>query len=215
MAGYKRSRGGRRVMKRVKRRRTRGRRSFGRRRKLNNSTVYSFKRRWIGNPILPIAGGSSANGATTFSLSNVRNASEFGNLFDQYMITHATITFTLIVDTGAQIAANATIPTLYWCNDFDDSTPPPDANELRERQGCKIRYLRPGVPVTCRVKPACLDQVYRSTVATAYSPQWRQWVDCSTMDVPHYGIKWFIDNMFTTALVKAEQCLWFKCKGLR
>lgn len=151
-----------------------------------------------------------------FTLGALPDVSDFTNLFDRYMITHVQLRFFLIIDPSAQAAAAATYPKLYFVRDYDDSTAPASLNSLRQHSKCVVRVMNPNRAVTINIKPAITTEVYRSAVATSYSPKWRQWVDMAHTDVPHYGLKWGIDDLTNTNYkVEILGKIWFQCKDQR
>lgn len=152
----------------------------------------------------------------SFAINGVAGIGEFSALFDQYMLTHVQMMFHLRIDPSAQTATTAIYPKLYWFTDYDDANAPPSLNAVREHPRCKIAVLNPNRPVICNIKPAVLNEVYRSPTTSSYNPKWRQWLDFAQTDVPHYGLKFAIDNFTNTNyIVSTELKFWFACKGVR
>lgn len=184
-----------------------------------NRDVHFFKRSYA-----QIAPGSFAGNvayapylnAYSFNLAQLPNYTEFSNLFDRYMLTHVQLRFTLKIDPSAQAAASAVYPKLYYVKDYDDSSSPASLDVLREHSRCVQKVLYPNRPVIVNVKPAILQEIYRSGVATTYSPRWKTWIDCNTMDCPHYGLKWGLDDFTNTNMkIDIEGKMWFACKDAR
>lgn len=185
-------------------------------RSVNRYETHFFKRSVAGSPINGAAGFLPYLAGTSTSLGVLPNVSEFANLFDQYMITHWQLRFYLSIDPSAQAAASAVYPRLFWCPDNDDVAIPSSLNELRERSKTRTRILTPSRPVIVNVKPSVLNEVYRGLGTITYSPKWKQWIDMSNTDVPHYGLKWAIDNLTNTNYsLNIEQVMWFRCKNVR
>jgi hypothetical protein len=139
------------------------------------------------------------NGVNTFDLSKVRNPSELTALYDQYMITGVKLVFKLTTNPDApfrlnQSADNSTnwYPRMFYTRDYDNDTVE-TSNDLRERNTTKMCILRPNKDIKIFVKPAVRNQLYLDGVTAATSPVWNQWIDCSTTQVPHYGLKWSLD----------------------
>jgi hypothetical protein len=130
-----------------------------------------------------------------FTLADLPSSSEFTALFDQYRINWVEYTFTLKTPFNALPAS----PLIYVAEDHDDSSPP-SRTFVNERQGCKV--LSFGIDrnrITVRVVPTVVNQVYQSAVASGYSRmEPGTWLDCSYPSVPHYGLKYFIDNYNTS-----------------
>lgn len=152
----------------------------------------------------------------SFSLGQLPQVSEFTNLFDRYKITHVQLRFFLKIDPSAQTAANASFPKLYFVKDYNDTSTPSNLDELRQHNKCQVRVLNPNRPIIVNIKPAVLSETYRGVATTTYSPKWRQWVDCTHTDVPHYGLKWGIDDFTNTNYkLDIEGKMWFACKDQR
>lgn len=153
--------------------------------------------------------------AYSFQLTDVQNATEFGALYDRYMITHVQMKFYLRVDPTAQSASTAIWPRMWYIKDYDDTTPASIA-EIREHSQYKEHVLNPARPLVINLKPAILAQTYRTAVAAGYSPKWKQWVDMAQLNVPHYGFKMAVDDFTNTNYTLAcEVRYWFSCKDVR
>lgn len=152
---------------------------------------------------------------TAISFSQIANSTEFSALYDQYKLNLVKVQFWLRIDPGAQTAAAAVLPKLFWFRDMDDNVPA-SQTEMRERATCKIAVLRPDRPVTVWIKPNVLQEVYRGVGTTSYAPKFGQWLDMTNTDVTHYGIKWNIDNLTNTNYyVDIESTYYFQCKNTR
>lgn len=154
-------------------------------------------------------------GALSTSLAQVTNSGELTALYDQYMITYVKYLFFLEVDPGAQAAASAIYPKLYMVRDQDDSTVL-SQNEMRERANCQIRVMNPDKPVIVSYKPNLLTTQWYNGVTNGYTPVWRKWLDASNPNIPHYGLKFNIDNLTNTNYrVRIETRVWIACKNSR
>lgn len=148
-------------------------------------------------------------------LSYLPNATEFSNLYDQFMITYVVHRFFLEVDPSAQAAASAIAPKLYYTRD-QDSLGLLSLDELRERSTCKIKVLRTDRPITIKYKPNLLQEVYRGAITTTYSPKWNTWIDMSNTDASHFGLIFAIDNFTNTNYKLSVQTkVYFACKNTR
>lgn len=160
--------------------------------------------------------------AYTVALASLPNASEFGNLFDQYKITGAKFEIAPLTSEGILSPNIGTtnqlgFAPLHTVIDYDDSTPPVSLSQMLEYGSHKqtmahqkhVRYIKPKV----------LQEVYRSAVSTGYRPISSQWVDMSYNDVPHYGLKVYAEPPQTTSLASitySVYCtLYFACKNVR
>ena len=200
-------------------------------------SMHSFSRMKNTSQILTLSNNTAyANGSFTFALNDLTNYTEFTNLFDQYKITKVQIEFKMHTNPyilystqpvgGAQAAAPITFPTIYLVNDHDDATALTLA-EFKERQSVRRFVLAPNKIIKWSVKPAILNQLYRTAVSTAYAPKYGQFIDCAQADVPHYGVKWGIDYDGATLpqilagpygqdiTVGVEMRYWFTTKDVR
>lgn len=153
-----------------------------------------------------ITGGVSTqqNFAWTFNLHQVRNYTEFTNLFDQFRINKIILKFFLYSDPSAQTANTAVYPRMWYCPDYDDDAPL-TIDVLRERQKTRVAQLKPGRPVKIRVTPASLAMMYGGVASTSYMPVFKRWVDTNYGGTPHYGLKFaFEDGALQTWQVRVE-----------
>lgn len=181
--------------------------------------LYNFKRWAQGNPnnftLIGAAGFAPYQGALTFQLSDVANVSDFSNLFDHYRINKVVVRFWLRSDPGAQAAAGATYPKLYSVIDYDDSGLL-SQTQMREHPNCRIRAMNPNRPIVIAFTPATLQLTYLSAVASTFTPQFKKFVDMANTGVPHYGLKFNIDDLTNTNYrVDVETCYYISCKGVR
>lgn len=181
----------------------------------SNVTTHSFSRKTALSSIVGNVAYSPYQSFTGIRLSYLTNASEFGALYDQYRINWVKVQFWLRIDPSAQTAAAASQPKLYWFRDQDDQILA-SQSEMRERSNLKIAVLRTDRPVTIWIKPNVLSETFRGTATTSYSPKFGQWLDMTTNDVEHYGIKYNIDFLTNTNyVVDVESTYYFQCKNTR
>jgi len=178
--------------------------------------IYNFRRNYNHGDL---AGNATFNPllvGNSFTFSTLPNANEFGVLFDQYKITSVKLRFYLAIDPAAQTAATAVYPRMWWTTDNDDDGVPTSIDQLREHSDVKTEILHPDRPIEVFLKPSVLATVYRSAVSSSYVPKWGQWIDMAAQNVPHYGLKYAVDNFTNTNYVlRVEGQMWFQCRGLR
>lgn len=198
----------------------------GYRAKLAKYNVHMYKR-WA-TPVLHTASFPSTayNQQITFSLDQVRGASELTALYDQYMIVGVKVVFQLVTNPDADRKINETTnanasnfyPKLMFVRDYDNITIE-TPNDLRERNNMKMVVLQPNKTASVYVRPAVRNLVYLDGVTPATSPVWNQWVDCSTTTVPHLGLKFSVDfqGLSTAAdyFLRVETCYYLKFKNVR
>lgn len=154
---------------------------------------------------------------TTFSLFDLASYGEFLNLFDNYRITRVVYRWvvTRSPDWNSTTANRGWSIRVGWCHDFNDSI---GINQLNiwQRSNLKEAYLNTDKLKTkwYSLRPSCLMQLYEGTGATAYAPKWRQWVDTADYSMPHYGIKYAYDNLYTGCNLRLEAKIYCEFKGV-
>jgi hypothetical protein len=88
---------------------------------------------------------------------------------------------------------------------------------MLERSAMRQFAMKPDRVYTIPVRPALLQEVYRTAVTTSYVPKWGQFVDLGTADVPHYGLKigWAYQPSTAYGAIVAWFTYTFACKGVR
>lgn len=191
-------------------------------------TTNQFKIRDTTNAITEIDASFTPN------FNDVKNVTEFTNLYDKYMITGVQYTFRLCnnpnsehnmgansAGTSTQVASNF-YPDLWWCLDYDDSTII-TKTQIQEYQNCRRRVLQPNRPVKIwlkapRTRCALLDG---STLKSAGVNRAFQWVDMNQTTIDHFGLKLAICAPSPDVLmnvdftVHVEAKYYFKCKDVR
>lgn len=214
--GTKRGRTGRGGARRT-RKRTMVARPFPYRR-MQVANIHHFKR-MISNP-------GSLQGAVGYApytsnfylngLTNLPNYLEFTNLYEQFRINYCVWKVWLRIDPSAQTATNASYPKFYWCRTDDSTSTPGTLDVIRERQNSRVKVLTPNRPITVKFRPNVLGAAYQTAVSTAYTPKWKQWIDCGNSSTVHYGFGWAIDNLTNTNYyLDFEISVYFSCKNSR
>lgn len=195
---------------RIRKRRINRRKPVVRRRKMalvkrintSRSGIHYFTRRYVVANITASTTGlgvqNPASGALSFNLAALPNASEFTALFDQYKLMNVKLDFVPFGDTvnlpistmtGTSSVLSPGGP-LILAVDYDDNTTPADAASLLQYQNSKV------VPIPRRhrmtIRPKFATEVYRSGVSTGYGAR-TGWLDCANSDVPHYGVKYYMN----------------------
>lgn len=168
--------------------------------------VHSF-RRWAATD-QRLSGTGGTGYADVFTLDKLPQYTEFDTLYDRYMITSVVVKFQLISNPdsayfpGSSTTVNADnwYPKLWYYTDYDDNTAPTSLDDVKQVARAKHVVLRPNKEIKVVVKPAILAQTYRTSTSTGYAPVWKQWVDIANVDVPHYGLKYWMDRDWETRL---------------
>lgn len=164
--------------------------------RVSPNQVYTFRRNLFYQDVLNSSATVDAFWSKSFKLSELPNASEFTNLFDQYKITKVEVTFypmTMPVssglnNTGASILPlGATVPLLFTVVDYN-SVNTTTLNQMRQ-------YSTLNVTTYGRVHkrtfvPKMSTNVYQGVSGDGYAqPIQAPWVDTASAEVEYYGIK--------------------------
>jgi len=178
------------------------------------SDLHYFKRFAFKATISP-SPGDVAYGAMSFQLDQLPAYTEFASLFDQYRIEKIDIVFSTRLDpSSSSAAAQAWFPRLFTLVDNDDTTIPSGADELRQSARCQLSIVKPDSFVRRSFTPKCLATVYNTAVSSGYALSNNTWLDMATPSVPHYGLKYAVENLSTlntqTILVEVSYHLAFR-----
>jgi len=176
------NRPGRRMRRRINRRAMIPRGLGNRVRKPN---VYSFKRNiYVPDFVAQLATDNTFNFIPQLNL--IPNYTEFTALFDQYRFLG--VKFTLIPRfniTNASLSTGTLPSQIMSALDYD-GTGPTNLTAIQQYQTLKVTR---GTATHKRYfKPAVLTMLYETSTSTAYGPKWKQWIDASNVQVPHYGL---------------------------
>lgn len=165
-----------------------------------------------GNDLLP-----SQDGATLFKLNNVAGSGELVSLFDNYRIVKVLYRWVITRNPDEVItAANKGIyPRIVWAHDFNDSIPI-TRQQLYQRSGLREVYFSDNMQKTrwYSLRPAVQSRVYETISSDAFTPKWRQWIDTSEDNAPHYAIKFSADQNYSGMAIRLEAKLVIECKGI-
>lgn len=207
----------------------RGRR-VGRRGKFAKAISQHVYSRYGTDPSMVDVTSTEYDFAETMQFGNIKAYTEFTALYDRYRITCVQLQITLINNPNATWPLNGGpagadhngtnwYPKFWYCRDYDDDTPITLA-DMRERSNVKNFILRPNKEYKINVRPAILNQTYRTLTTTGYSPHWKQWIDMVDTNVPHYGLKWVVDTQGLNPddtypfKIRVERKYFFTCKDV-
>lgn len=128
------------------------------------------------------------------------SATEFTALFDTYMIDKidvmAMTTFSNVGMVSSPSTQAIALPYVAYVKDYDDSN---DTQLPVIQQYNGVRYtnftngVRGGPVKLATIRPKQSVMIYNTSTTTAYGEK-RGWVDCVNANVPHYGMKYALDN---------------------
>lgn len=159
------------------------------------------------------ASGAPAPLTTTFNLGDVAGSGDFQNTFDNYVIKKVLYRWVLRRDPSVG-STPSSYPRILWVHDFNDQVAPASFAQLRQYANCREITLNDDKFQSrwYSLNPATLPLTYVTSVSSATGPKWRQWFDTSVATVPHYGLKYAVDQLYTgvTILLEAKYVMSFK-----
>lgn len=106
-------------------------------------------------------------------------------------------------------------PTLYYALDYDDNVTPASLAVIREKGNCRQRIIKADSYIYIKIRPKVLIPVL-GTVVNGVAPIRSRPIDMNATGIPHYGIKWAVDNLANTNyLLTVEADYYFTCYGTR
>lgn len=159
--------------------------------KLMGSKVHYFKRTAFYSGMIAGSTLLDVGGALVFQLNSLPNYTEFTNLFDMYRINGVKVTF-MPRGNSAEVGTNQGIVKLFSAIDYDDNTTPASLSEILQYETLKTtnstrdhkRYI----------KPKLARVLYQAGASNAYGAG-TGWIDCSNPQVPHYGMKYVLQQL--------------------
>lgn len=145
-------------------------------------------------------GAYAMGGAFKFELAHLSNVSEITNLYDNYRIkmvyVHVIPSFNSSDVAFAGTTGAMGIPMLHYTVDNDDAVVPTSRGKVMENSYAKSRRL--DAPFTIAVKPRA-QNVVATTAGSAAAGMLpvNQWLDCDSTTIPHYGLKFWLDEFPT------------------
>lgn len=132
---------------------------------------------------------------TDLAVISMPSTSDFTSLYDQYKILSYTIEIRpRYTDRSLNAGSGTTtiaVPTIYWVYDQDDVNVPANAGEIMQHPKVRSKFLNRVVMITVK-NPSITAPVYRPGVAFGYETRKAPWIDLANLDVPHLGVKYFI-----------------------
>lgn len=179
---------------------------------------YTFTRKFLfGN--LNMGTGTGFSLAYSFTIQDLPGYTEFAQLFDSYRINLVTVRYDWSKNDASSAGGIVNAPMMYNVIDKDDDTALGTLSEALQYGNCIVHNFGQNPTFQRSFVPCIASATYRSAVTTAYSRKSRQWLDFSTTDVPHYGIKYWVAIAGTPALDlgSIQQCVTvnFSCKDTR
>jgi len=161
--------------------------------------AHSFCERVIEEYNLPVNGAGLFQ---SFSLDSIYNSTSYQKLFEYYKINKVIVTLrykadgqvrqdSVVTSSPGTQSVNEVNPVVYFKVDHNDVTADSiDTMKASMRtKEIQFRNNRPKIDIV--LKPAILEEAYKSSIASTYVPKWGQWLTTADPTVPHYGIKMY------------------------
>lgn len=135
----------------------------------------------------------------TFSLSKMRNETEYASIFEQYRIDKVVATFRYkggaagIASVSGGANWNESNPLLYFKVDHNDASAD-TLDKMKDSMKTRTHQFTNDKPeFSIQIRPACLMQIYKSGTppneVTVNSPKWGVWLNTADNALLHYGLK--------------------------
>ena len=109
---------------------------------------------------------------------------------------------------GNTDANNEDTPIVYAAIDYNNAAAPTSADEMKEY--ANVLTFPMYQPRTFKIRPRIAIPVYRDNIGAAYIQQPKQWIDCSYADVPHYGLRvWVQSGQTRNAFRTNVECTYY------
>lgn len=145
---------------------------------------------------------SSTQGSISmyFSLNDIPNVAEFGNLFDMYKINCVKLQLKLINVPENNSFPNTNFanygnfyPTVWYTPDHDDNGTLTLA-QIKEFDRVRHKVLRLNREMNIVLRPTPLTQMYNTALTANYGVSTRaRYLDMAKPETPHYGVKIVFD----------------------
>lgn len=133
--------------------------------------------------------------AFNFKLSSVIDANDFVQLYERYKINGVKLKIMYQAD-SASVGGQGVLPILNFAYDHDDAVAPSSLNSVNSRSTAKQVVLNANRTVSIYIKPKVAAALFQG-VFSGYSVQRPPYIDISSADVQHYGLKMWINNFYT------------------
>lgn len=130
-----------------------------------------------------------------FKLSSVVDSSDFTNLYDKYKILGVKVRIMWQCN-QASVSGTSVLPVISYSVDHDDNTVPSSLYAITTKATSKVKVLGQNNYVDIYIRPRVAGQLYNTALLSGYSTVKAPWINSTYNDVPHYGLKFWINNMY-------------------
>ena len=140
--------------------------------------------------------------AAVHRLSQLEVPGDFTSLFDRYKITGVKATF-LYQISDAPAGGAAVLPTIMYATDFTDDNPA-DYSNMRQKQNVRQRILTANRPFSIFYRPKLQGIISANEVQSFGLSGAKGWISTSINNADHYGLKFLVNNMYSTTTVNSQ-----------
>jgi len=144
-----------------------------------------------------LGGINQSISGTPLTLSPLTSG-DFTALFDEYQIRSVKLQMFTGFDTST-LSASPNLPVFYLIKDYTDSNALSGLAEALQYENVQVVQggaTPPNNGLKWFIRPKVELQTYRTALTTGYSSKANQWISCDQSDVPHYGLKIWVDPMY-------------------
>lgn len=161
-----------------------------------STQVHAYRRKFLHETVSTSGTGIPVSKGYHFHFSQIPNVTEFTQLYDQFKILNVKVTFRPrynVSTTESASHGHGSIPSVHYLVDKDSASQPSNVvNTFLENTSARSLWL--SRPRTVSFKPTVLDQIYESSLSTAYSPRKAPWIDCADTAAQHYGLRYICET---------------------
>lgn len=132
-----------------------------------------------------------------FKLSSVIDSGDFTNLYDKYKIVGVKLKIMYQANT-ASTGGNSVMPVITYNVDHDDAAIPSSLNTVSTKAAARSRILTADRPINIYIKPKPAVALYQG-IFSGFGSGNSMYVNSSSPDVQHFGLKFWINNFYTPA----------------
>lgn len=137
-------------------------------------------------------------GGHYFTLNQITTPSDFTALFDRYKILGVKVKVIPYIN-DAPVGGAQIIPTLTYAIDYDDSTTPSSENGLMQHQYVRSKRLDRPFSIYIKSPKQVLTSQDITGAVIGQGSTVNNWNDCAAPSIPHYGLKWWMSNIYSPA----------------
>lgn len=185
---------------------------------------HSFVERVIEQDNLPING---AGFFKTFQLADIYNSVSYQKLFEYYRIDKVIVTLRYkaalnpelalhnVSGSSSTMTVNESNPVIYFKIDHNDISADTLDQMKASTRTKEIQFTNNKPTLDIVLKPAILEEAYKSSIATTYVPKWGQYLTSQDPSVPHYGLKMYATGQAAQSYggIEVSKKIYFTCKN--